>query len=284
MIDFGLLHPDIADMRWLRPTAPAVALPRLLRTIEQDIARQRRREAELARTFEPLIARAANHASSPSTSMVNVLEGLTRITSAINQALDLSCQEMLTIQPGGARPPGLLAEVRPRVQDLLDRGARQRTLYQHTARHAPATLAHYEQLHGDVEVRTLDEVTERLIIFDRTVAFIPASEDRSVALELRQPALVTHLVTLFERLWRLGTPMHPLAAKLPSTNGITTRQRAIAELLIEGHADKAIADRLGMNIRTVRAHIAKLSSILGSSSRTQLGYLIARSELLDQTQ
>lgn len=57
-------------------------------------------------------------------------------------------------------------------------------------------------------------------------------------------------------------------------------QRTIAQLLIEGHVDEAIARRLGMNVRTCRAHIAKLATTLGSGSRAQLGYLIARSGIL----
>lgn len=35
-----------------------------------------------------------------------------------------------------------------------------------------------------------------------------------------------------------------------------------------------------MNVRTCRAHIAKLATALGSGSRAQLGYLIAQSGIL----
>ncbi|MDX3371793.1 helix-turn-helix transcriptional regulator, partial [Streptomyces sp. ME02-6987-2C] len=68
----------------------------------------------------------------------------------------------------------------------------------------------------------------------------------------------------------------------PTLNGITPRQRAIAALLVEGHTDTDIADRLGMNVRTARVHIAKLAATLGSESRAQLGYLIGQSGILDQ--
>ncbi|MBO4257054.1 helix-turn-helix domain-containing protein, partial [Streptomyces griseorubiginosus] len=68
----------------------------------------------------------------------------------------------------------------------------------------------------------------------------------------------------------------------PAPDGITPRQRAIATLLVEGHTDAVIADRLGLNIRTARVHIAKLAATLGSDSRAQLGYLIARSGILDR--
>jgi DNA-binding NarL/FixJ family response regulator len=50
---------------------------------------------------------------------------------------------------------------------------------------------------------------------------------------------------------------------------------------VEGHVDEAIARRLGMNVRTCRAHIAKLAQALGSGSRAQLGYLIAQSGMLN---
>lgn len=194
-------------------------------------------------------------------------------------------RELLTIQPyagdTGQRYATAEATALSRDQALLNRGARIRTLYQHTLRHSPMTLARYEQLNGDIEARSLDEITDRLIVVDRTVAFIPADKDGFLALEIRHPALVSYFVTTFDRLWRLATPMYPEAVQRPSHNGITPRQRAIAALLVEGHTDTVIADRLGMNVRTARVHIAKLAATLGSESRAQLGYLIGRSGILD---
>ncbi|MFK4065250.1 LuxR C-terminal-related transcriptional regulator [Streptomyces sp. NPDC029674] len=216
----------------------------------------------------------------PTSATVTVLDGLDRINSAIDRAMNEVTEEFLAVQPGGTRPPETLAEVFPRDQAILTRGCRMRTLYQHTTRHSLPVLAYFEQLDGDTEARTLDEVTDRLFVFDRTVAFIPASKDRSVALELRHPALVEYFATTFWRLWRLATPMWPQAAPQPAEGGITPRQRAIAGLLVEGLTDAEIADRLGMNIRTARVHIAKLAATLGSSSRAQLGFLIGQSGIL----
>ncbi|MBW5423212.1 helix-turn-helix transcriptional regulator, partial [Streptomyces sp. BG9H] len=218
------------------------------------------------------------------TPAITVLDGVERINAAIDRAMHDVTEEFLAIQPGGTRPPETLAEAFPRDQGILSRGCRMRTLYQHTTRHSLPVLAYLEQLDGDAEARTLDEVTDRLFVFDRTVAFIPASKDRSIALELRHPALVAYFATTFWRLWRLATPMWPQAAPQISEGGVTPRQRAIAGLLVEGHTDAEIADRLGMNIRTARVHIAKLAATLGSESRAQLGYLIGRSGLLDRAQ
>ncbi|WP_327430348.1 helix-turn-helix transcriptional regulator [Streptomyces sp. NBC_01236] len=286
LLDLGLLQPHVEDMRRLEPVAPALALHRLLRSVEDRIADERRREEQLATVFEPLMRIDGAPTSTTDTPTISVLSGMKRINRAITQAMD-DASQVLAIHPHTSHigpPPQVHVEALDRDQALLDRGGRIRTLYQHTLRHAPTVLARYEVLKGDVEARTLDQVTERLLILDRAVAFIPANKDRTLALEIRTPAIVGYFVDTFDRLWRLATPMYPQAAKPPSSNGITQRQQAIAALLIEGHTDAVIADRLGMNIRTARVHIAKLAAILGSESRAQLGYLIGRSGILDQRQ
>jgi DNA-binding CsgD family transcriptional regulator len=286
LLDFGLLHPAVTDVDRLEPVAPAVALHRMLRIAEERIADERQREARLTETFEPLMRIDGRRTGTEDSSMISVLSGLDMISRVIGQAVAAG-SELLAVQPNTSDrhaqpPPPVHVEAFDRDQALLDRGGRIRTLYQHTLRHAPSVVARYERLHGDVEARSLDEVTERLIIVDRTVAFIPANKDRTLALEIRHPALISFFVTAFDRLWRLATPMYPEAVQQPTRNGITPRQRAIAALLVEGHTDAVIADRLGMNIRTARVHIAKLAATLGSESRAQLGYLIGQSGILGQ--
>ncbi|MER6421431.1 helix-turn-helix transcriptional regulator [Streptomyces sp. NPDC001137] len=285
LVDFGLLHPTVEDLDWLEPVAPAVALRRLLRVSEDRIADERRRGERLAETFESLLRIGDRGAGTTDTPTLRVLSGLTRINDALDQAVSEASGELLAIQPhtthtriSAERRAAALA----RDQVLLDRGGRIRTLYQHTLRHAPSVRARHEQLAGDVEARTLDEVTDRLLVIDRTVAFVPAATDHSLALEVRHPALISFFVTAFDRLWRLAVPMYPENVQAPSLDGITPRQRAIATLLVEGRTDAVIADRLGMNIRTARVHIAKLAATLGSESRAQLGYLIGQSGILDR--
>ncbi|MGI5393770.1 LuxR C-terminal-related transcriptional regulator [Streptomyces sp. CA-251251] len=285
LIDIGLLHPAVDDLNRLKPVSPTVALQRLLRASEDRIADERRRCQRIADTFESLMRVGAHSAANEETPTLRILGSKERTGRAIEEAMDEGRQELLAIQPHDpsvTQRPHILEGAMRRDQAFLDQGARIRVLYQHTVRHAPYTRARYEQLTGDVEARSLDEITERLIVVDRTVAFIPANADRTLALEVRHPALIAYFVNTFDRLWRLATPMHPQAVQPPTLNGITPRQRAIATLLIEGHTDAAIADRLGMNVRTARVHIAKLAATLGSDSRAQLGYLIGRSGILDQ--
>ncbi|MFI6644302.1 helix-turn-helix transcriptional regulator [Streptomyces sp. NPDC050504] len=280
LIDFGLLRPDPDDSDWMRPVPPSIALNHLMRPIEQEIQERRRQTINLIDAFEPFMGITAQ--APPSTNSVSVLEGLDAINSALDQATSVCQKELLTVQPGSVRSLSSMQEALRRVTPLLDQGIQMRTLYQHTARHHPATIAYVEHVGSSVEVRTIEEIIDRLIIVDRKVAFIPARSDRRAALELRQPGLVEYLVGVFEQFWLHAVPWEEQISYAPELDGINSIQRSIAALLVEGHVDDSIARRLGMNVRTCRGHIAKLSAALGSGSRAQLGYLIAQSGILEQ--
>nr|WP_317452196.1 helix-turn-helix transcriptional regulator [Streptomyces sp. CBMA370] len=279
--ELSLLHPHPDDTEWLYPVPPSIALNQLVHPIEQEIQVRRQHALDLADAFEPFMA---IHSQDPSsTQAITVLEGLSVINATLDRVINECTTELLTIQPGSGRRPETLEAALRRLEPLLDRGVRMRTLYQHTARHHPATLAYVERVapYG-LELRTLEEIVDRLIIVDRKVAFVPARSDRQVALELRHEGLVRYLVGVFDQFWLHGVPWEEEIPYSPSVDGIGGVQRSIAKLLVAGHVDEAIARRLGMNVRTCRAHIAKLAATLGSGSRAQLGYLIAQSGILDQ--
>ncbi|ALV50702.1 hypothetical protein ASR50_15630 [Streptomyces sp. 4F] len=281
LMELALLHPDPDDPTWLRPVSPAVALAQRLNPLEREITERRRMSIELADAFEPFMALSAQ--ATTSTNSMTVLEGFDRINAALDLATSQCRSEMLSVQPGGRRLEHTLAQALERDQQMTERGVRIRTLYQHTARHSPETLAYVARFDtAKVEYRTIDELVERLIILDETVAFIPIREDRQVALELRHPGLVRYLIKVFEFMWTRAVSLNAGAPYEPAPDGLTEVQHSIAKLLVEGHVDEAIARRLGMNVRTCRAHIAKLAATLGSGSRAQLGYLIAQSGILDQ--
>jgi DNA-binding CsgD family transcriptional regulator len=283
LLDLDLLHPDPDDPDWLRPVLPGVALAQRLNPIEREIAERRRWSIELSEAFEPFMALSAQ--TPTATHSISVLEGSDRINAALDLATAQCQSEMLTVQPTNRFSERTFIQGLERDKPLIERGVRIRTLYQHTARYNPEKLSYVEQFaNGKVEYRTIDELVERLIICDESVAFIPTRDDQQVALELRHPGLVRYLIKVFEFMWNRAVPLSVGAPYETAPDGITEIQHSIAKLLVEGHVDEAIARRLGMNVRTCRAHIAKLASALGSGSRAQLGYLIAQSGILDQHQ
>ncbi len=277
LVELGLLHPDPGDMQWLLPTSPGVVVSRLVRGIEGELDVVRRRAGLVAGMAERFGA--STSGVPPANDTLRILEGRPRINLAIDEAAAGCTSEMRAVQPAGIRSERELSTALPRALGMHRRGVRMRSLYTHVARHGQGLHTYLEQLHGSAEVRTLDEVVERLLIFDRTVAFIPASADRSVALEIRDPALIEFLGTVFERFWHLAVPLGVQIPTQGGIDGVTHREHAIAALLAEGHTDAVIAERLGINIRTCRHHIGRLSETLGCTTRAQLGVRIAQTGL-----
>jgi DNA-binding CsgD family transcriptional regulator len=279
LLELALLQPDPDDSAWLRPVPPMTALSQRLHPLEREIRERREHAVQLAHAFEPFLSIAVH--SRPTTHAITVLEGPERINEAIRLAQANCRSEILSVQPGGGRSEATLTTSFRFAQEA-PHGIVARVLYQHTARHSPGTLNYARMMHDSrVEFRTARELVDRLIVIDRSVAFIPAQDDRGTALELRHPGLVDYLAKVFDQQWRNADPLFHEQPRDTAVDGVPEIQRTIARLLIEGQVDEAIARRLGMNVRTCRAHIAKLAAALGSGSRAQLGYLIARSGLLD---
>ncbi|MCX4724985.1 LuxR C-terminal-related transcriptional regulator [Streptomyces sp. NBC_01306] len=279
LIDLGLLHPDPDDTERMLPTPPSLALHAMLLDIESEIHNRRSREVRIVESLERFMALDTAGPSDRAPGVV-VLEGLPRINTAISRASNDCRTEALCVQPG-PRSEFELRTALPRGLLLRERGAHMRTLYQRASLHSPGLRNYLEKMGHSLEIRSLDDIPERLMIFDRSVAFIPASADRTTALELRHPAMIEYLATVFERFWRQGIPLHEPAPPVPAEAGISERQYAVARLLSEGHPDEAVAKRLGISVRTCRTHIAHLSTVLGTTNRVQLGVRIAQSGMLD---
>ncbi|MFD9575442.1 LuxR C-terminal-related transcriptional regulator [Streptomyces sp. NPDC059982] len=279
LVELGLLQRLPGSSERVAAIRPSAALARLVRPLEDEIRLNSQRVAELHSVLDPIQDLYQVHAEDGAGSVTR-LKGLQAINAALDEATAGSREEILTAQPGGGRAPSTLAIAVERGRGPLERGVRMRTLYQHTVRHNQPTLVYMEQMMeiGHVEIRTLDELFDRLMIFDRKVAFVPARNDRQEALEIREPALVDYLAGVFETAWDRASPLaEPSVTETRDGDSLPEIQRTIGRLLVEGHMDAAIARRLGMSVRTCRAHIARLSAELDSKNRTQLGFLLSTS-------
>lgn len=280
LLSLGLLQraPDGS----LVPIPPGLAADTLMRPLEAVIAEKQRTLATARASIhraEEIYRSTYRTRNAP----IREITGASVISAALASAVGSAQEELLTAQPGGGRPRELLEKALASDRVALDRGVRQRTIYQHTVRsHAP-TLSYVEQiLVAGGEVRTLNEVFDRLIVVDRKVAFIPdpAQERHTVALAIEHPGTIRYLVGIFEHAWERATPLlHTPTEHRPPLLTDETRQ-AILQLMVNGYTDESIAARLGMSTRTVANHVRKASEMLGSKSRAQLAYLIGKTGIL----
>ncbi|MEU3224481.1 LuxR C-terminal-related transcriptional regulator [Streptomyces sp. NPDC006976] len=278
LIELALVHPDPQDNDWIRPVPPSAALSHLLQPVIREVHERIRLSAALADSLAPL----ASVASTDPNLAITVLEGIPLIDTAIENALDSTRTEVLTLQPGGTGHAERLSKALGRALTMAEKGVALRHIYQHPARYSPAIKAYLSEVPpGHIQVRTIEQTVERLIVFDRTVAFIPASAARDVALEIRHPALVRYLIQVYEVLWAQAKPLTAPLQAAPAHTSVTAAQLSVARLLAEGNTDQIVARKLGISVRTCRAHIAKLMRTLGATSRTHLGALLVQTGIVE---
>jgi sugar-specific transcriptional regulator TrmB len=208
-------------------------------------------------------------------SPITEIHGLDNINNFLHAAVNDSRLELLTAQPHGRRPATTLAVAENRDVRALKRGVKMRTLYQHSARHSPATREYVADIiaHG-AQVRTLDEFFRRLIVIDRQVAVVPASDNHHVAIAIRDRSLVAYLVDIFERAWERAQPFNVTGSQVERNIAADVRAMTI-RLLVEGHSDPTSAKRLGVSTRTYAGYIAALKEEYGVQTRFQLGYAMS---------
>jgi hypothetical protein len=277
LIDIGLLIHDQTSGHYV-PVDPATVQARIVVPLGQQGADLLTESARWADVFTSL---GQTYRLSPhmTTHPVTELRGLPNINSYIQAAVGDCSSELLTAQPYGRRPAKDLETAIQRDIRALNRGVRLRTLYQHSARHSPATRDYVREVsaHG-AEVRTLDEFFNRLIVVDRHVAVIPGSENHHVAVAIHEKSLIAYLVDMFERSWERARPF--ASAENKGEPNIADDVRAMTiRMLIEGHSDPASAKRLGVSTRTYAGYIAALKEEYGVQTRFQLGHAMGLIEV-----
>jgi hypothetical protein len=269
--------------------APRVLDPApLVRRARSDLQRKRlqlEEEAERARIeLDRIRAAYVRSGSMPASASaeLEVVQGHENITAAIDEAFADCRRQLLRALPGGGRTAAALEDVCPRDIDLLRRGIRIRALYQHPARFTAQARLYLEQLeaHG-AEVRTLDEFFNQLIVVDRRLAFLPAADNSSVAVAVRQPAVVRFLVDVFDRAWIRAIPFARDAGRAAHREAVDSTRLIVARLVVTGDTDEVCARRAGLSLRNYREHVRQLMAQMGARSRSELGYRIAQARLLE---
>ncbi len=275
LVDIGLLVLDAGTSRYY-PLDPAAVQSQIVVPLGRHGTELLDESAKWADAFSSLshLYRQSAVRERP----IVELRGSERINKFIQAALADCRHELLTAQPRGRRPERVLAEAVHRDLQVLDRGVAMRTLYQHAARHSPATRDYVIQVsQRGAEVRTLDEFFNRLIVMDRRMAIIPGEDGDRTAVAIHERSLVSYLVDIFERSWERARPFTNNEAQVHRDIATDIRNMTI-RMLVEGHSDPASAKRLGISTRTYAAYIAALKEEYAVQTRFQLGYAMGRNE------
>ncbi|MFE2286262.1 LuxR family transcriptional regulator [Streptomyces sp. NPDC059443] len=282
LLDLGLVQ--LLPNGTLAPIPPRLAAGSRMERLEQDIEEKKNALASVRTSISRAQEIYLDSYGQGNSHLIRALQGAGAISATLSATVHACQEELLTAQPGGSRPQELLDKALASDLTALSRGIRQRTIYQHTVRSHQPTLEYVEQIsQAGGEVRTLDEVFDRLIVCDRRIAFVPdpSSERSEIALVIEHPGVVRYLVGIFDHAWQRASPLRNFpSSRLPPllTDDI---RRAILRHMVNGYTDEAIASRLGMSTRSIANHMRWAAELFGSRSRAQLAYLIAKSGFLE---
>lgn len=283
LLGLRLLRPAPGRPDLFIPTSPEAAAAELLGPLEARIAKARVHAQSVRDDLHALMPKyRSSRRAQGRQGGGDLLPDLRTVSAMLTEEAARCRDEVFTIQPGGGRQPGRLADAVNRDLAMLQRGVRMRTLYQHSARSSLATQGYVETLTAaGAEYRTAPELPDRAVVFDRSVAFLPRRAEGGSgegAVLVRDPDIVAYLCRVFDQAWATGTPFTGSSEAAYKNVGDSLR-RALVGMLAEGVKDEVIARRLGMSLRTCRRHIAELLVNLGAESRFQGGVLAERTGL-----
>lgn len=264
------------------PASPDVAIAELVGPIEMEI-RQRQRSAEALKAelsslqglyFDSRRARNRREA-------IDVIEEVERVRATLADIARRCTVEVFSAHPG-ILSEGAIAESVPHDTELMSRGVRMRSIYQHSARVHPRMREFLNTLTAaGAEMRTCEEIADRIVILDREVAVIPNRAGAGGAVVVREPSVVDYLYRGLEQCWSSSLPLTDGSAPTAGY-GVAgdDLKRAILRLLAAGAKDEHIARRLSISVRTCRRHVAELMEDLRANSRFQAGVLASSTGLL----
>jgi NarL family two-component system response regulator LiaR len=79
----------------------------------------------------------------------------------------------------------------------------------------------------------------------------------------------------------VATRLMRQAQRIAPPGDLTSRERDVLRLVVEGLANKQIAQRLGIGEKTVKTHVSRVLGKLGVDDRTQAAVLAIRNGLVD---
>ncbi|AJE87663.1 hypothetical protein SLNWT_7287 [Streptomyces albus] len=273
-----LLKPVPGQPRTLIPLSPDAATAELLATTEHHIQQLQKAVTHTRnrmQTLQPLYYESRQHRNH--TEAFDIITDIATLQKTLNDHGLNATKEILTAQPGGPRPADILENARPRTLHNLQRGLTIKHLYQHTARTDLTTVNYIRTITDQgAQVRTTDQLIDRIIIYDRETVFLPEqniTHRRPGAALIREPTLVAFLCKTYDHLWNNATPYTPTTQATPHiTHNL---KHAIIKLLAQGHKDENVARKLGMSVRTCRRHIAQIMEQANATSRFQTGANLA---------
>ncbi|MFI8829364.1 LuxR C-terminal-related transcriptional regulator [Streptomyces sp. NPDC053431] len=256
---------------------PAIVVERLVEQRLEAATEEIRKISSARRSIASLIRERDTGLSptqAPNLEDIEHIQGLQQVRDRLEDLAFFTHHEVLGLYPDGALQPAAIAAARPLDLRCLRRGTIVRTIVLRKALDDPATSAYLTEISSlGARIRTIDKPLDRMLIYDREIALVPLDPHDSSrgALLVRQPSLVTNMITLFEKTWTAAQDLPRPDRDHPDPDTLLTEtEHQVLAILSRTEKDESGAREMGISVRTFRRYTADLMLRLGAANRFQL--------------
>lgn len=256
------------------PTNPEIALARLMDQRLHELHEEILRVTQARYVVDALRAEMGMRVPSPQG--VEQLTDIAQIRGRIEDLAFFAREEILSVEPYTELTPANIDHSRPLDMRCLRRGVSIRSVVLGKALGHGPTVTYLRELsaHG-AQIRVADDVSERILVYDRRVALVPVDPDDTSrgALLAHEGGLVSNIIALFEKIWDQAQDLLSVVDYPAETPALSEMEQRVLGSMVSVGKDEAGARELGISVRTYRRHVADLMRSLGAASRAQAALL-----------
>lgn len=263
---------DLRDRHKVVATEPRIGIERLIENRLNELNAEIRRVLAARDAISIFMEDQRQGERSGNVLDIERVEGLEQVRQRLDDLGFFSYKETLCLHPGGALSRGAIETALPLDTRSLRRGLAVKAVYHPQALDDPLMAAYLRDLVSlGGQVHITEEPMDRMVIFDRSVAVVPIDPKESArgALLVREPGLVSQLVTYFDGVWAAAKDIREFTEPSKKPTLLSDLERRVLSVMATADKDEVAARELDVSVRTYRRYVADLMARLGAVNRFQ---------------
>ncbi|MDH2424474.1 hypothetical protein [Sphaerisporangium sp. TRM90804] len=263
---------DLSDRHKVTATEPRIGVERLIEQRLNELNAEIRRVLAARDVIGMFVEDQKLGEETRSNLDIERVEGLDRVRARLDDLGFFCYKETLCLHPGGPLSRGAIETALPLDTRSLRRGLAVKAVYHPKALDDPLMVQYLRDvtaLGGQIHIT--EDSMDRMVIFDRSVAIVPIhpKESSRGALLVREPGLVSQLVTYFDGVWDAATDFHEYTQPSENAPLLSELEKKVLRVMATADKDEIAAREIDVSLRTYRRYVADLMARLGAVNRFQ---------------
>ncbi|MFC4533247.1 hypothetical protein [Sphaerisporangium dianthi] len=263
---------DLTDRHRVMATEPRIGIERLVEQRLNELNSEIRRVLSARDAIASLVEDQQHGENANSMLDIERVEGLDRVRQRLDDLGFFSYKETLCLHPGGPLSRGAIETALPLDARSLRRGLAVKAVYHPKALDDQDMVTYLRELVGlGGQVHITEDPFDRMLIFDRSIAVVPIHPKESArgALLVKEPGLVSQLVTYFDGVWDAATDFREYTEPSSDAPLLSDLERKVLAVMATADKDEIAAREIDVSVRTYRRYVADLMTRLGAVNRFQ---------------